>query len=154
MITKKISIIFLTIFFAVIIISSQNNKTNKEMEPILDNNDEQNSEIKNDELKIEILNEGQGKAAENGDNVSVHYVGTFEDGTKFDSSIDRGVPFDFDLGAGQVIKGWDLGVLGMKIGEKRKLIIPSDLAYGKSGIPGLILPNAILIFEVDLLEIK
>ena len=124
------------------------------MGPILDNNDEQNSEIKNDELKVEILNEGQGKTAENGNNVSVHYIGTLEDGTKFDSSIDRGIPFDFDLGAGQVIKGWDLGVLGMKIGEKRKLIIPSDLAYGENGIPGAIPPNATLIFEVELLDIK
>ena len=124
------------------------------MGPILDNNDEQNSEIKNDELKVEILNEGQGKTAENGNNVSVHYIGMLEDGTKFDSSLDRGVPFDFDLGAGQVIKGWDLGVLGMKIGEKRRLIIPSDLAYGENGIPGAIPPNATLIFEVELLEIK
>ena len=152
---KKISIILLSfILFVVIIIWSQNNKTNKEMDPILDNNNEQSNEIKNDELKVEILNEGQGKVAENGDNVSVHYVGTLEDGTKFDSSIDRGVPFDFDLGAGQVIQGWDLGVLGMKIGEKRKLIIPSALAYGENGIPGAIPPNATLIFEVELLEIK
>jgi len=169
---KKISIILLTlIFFAVIIIWSQNNKTNKDMDPIsskarnkvlerseqvliLDNNDEQNSEIKNDELKVEILNEGQGIAAQNGDHISVHYIGTLEDGTKFDSSIDRGIPFDFVLGAGQVIKGWDLGVLGMKIGEKRRLIIPSDLAYGENGIPGAIPPNATLIFEVELLGIK
>jgi FKBP-type peptidyl-prolyl cis-trans isomerase len=152
---KKISIILLSfILFVVIMIWSQNNKTNKEMDPILDNNNEQNSEIKNNELKVEILNEGQGIAAQNGDNISVHYIGKLEDGTKFDSSIDRGVPFDFDLGTGQVIEGWDLGVLGMKIGEKRKLIIPSNLAYGENGIPGAIPPNATLIFEVELLEIK
>ena len=152
---KRILIIFLAlILFAVIINWSKNNKTNKDMDPILDNNDEQVSEIEGNELKVEILNEGQGKAAENGDNVSVHYIGTLEDGTKFDSSIERGIPFDFDLGAGQVIKGWDLGVLGMKIGEKRKLIIPSQLAYGENGIPGAIPPNATLIFEVEILEIK
>ncbi len=152
---KKILIILLVlILFVVIIIWSQNNKINKDMDSIIDNNDEQVSQIENNELKVEILNEGQGQAAKNGDNVFVHYIGTLEDGTKFDSSLDRGVPFVFDLGAGQVIKGWDLGVLGMKIGEKRKLIIPSILAYGENGIPGAIPPNATLIFEVELLEIK
>lgn len=152
---KKILIIFLAfILFAVIIILTQNNKINKDTDSMLDNNDEQVSQIEDSELKIEILNEGEGEAVKNGDNVSVHYVGTLEDGTKFDSSIDRGVPFDFNLGAGQVIKGWDLGVLGMKIGEKRKLIISSSLAYGENGIPGAIPPNATLIFEVELLEIK
>lgn len=106
-------------------------------------------------LKIEVIQEGQGKTAENGNIVSVHYTGTLLDGTKFDSSRDRGVPFSFTLGAGQVIKGWDLGVLGMKIGEKRKLIIPSELGYGASGTSrGPIPPNATLIFEVELLSIK
>ena len=107
------------------------------------------------DMKVEILKEGTGEASKNGDNVSVHYVGTLEDGTKFDSCIVRGITFSFPLGAGQVIKGWDLGVLGMKIGEKRKLIIPPNLGYGETGTPGgPIPPNATLIFEVELLGIN
>ena len=105
-------------------------------------------------IKMETLKEGIGAEAKNGDIVSVHYVGTFENGTKFDSSIDRGTPFSFTLGVSQVIKGWDLGVLGMKVGEKRKLTIPPDLAYGPGGVPGAIPPNSTLIFEVELLGIN
>lgn len=104
-------------------------------------------------MQIQILEKGSGLVSENGDTVSVHYIGTFEDGTKFDSSIDRGTPFSFVLGAGQVIEGWDLGVVGMKAGEKRLLTIPYNLAYGEAGY-GPIPPKATLIFEVQLLEIK
>jgi FKBP-type peptidyl-prolyl cis-trans isomerase len=106
-------------------------------------------------MKVEVLKEGTGEAAKSGDNVSVNYVGTLTDGTKFDSSYDRNKPFSFSLGAGQVIKGWDLGVAGMKTGEKRRLTIPSDLGYGAGGTPGgPIPPNATLIFEVELLGIN
>lgn len=104
-------------------------------------------------LKTEVLKQGTGDEAKNGDKVSVHYTGWLENGTKFDSSVDRGQPFEFTLGAGQVIQGWDLGVLGMKIGEKRKLTIPADLAYGAQEVGGVIPPNATLIFEVELLGI-
>jgi FKBP-type peptidyl-prolyl cis-trans isomerase len=98
---------------------------------------------------------GDGKEAKKGDTVVVHYTGWLKDGKKFDSSLDRKKPFDFKLGAGEVIKGWDEGVAGMKVGGKRKLIIPPDLAYGKKGTPdGAIPANAELTFEVELLEVK
>ncbi|WKZ29857.1 MAG: FKBP-type peptidyl-prolyl cis-trans isomerase [Candidatus Dojkabacteria bacterium] len=106
------------------------------------------------ELQIETIAEGNGAVAEDGRIVVVHYTGTLTNGTKFDSSLDRGEPFSFTLGAGQVIKGWDQGVKGMKVGEKRKLTIPGSLAYGASGIPGAIPPNATLVFEVELLEVR
>lgn len=105
-------------------------------------------------LKYIDLKEGTGTAAKAGDTVEVHYTGWLKDGKKFDSSKDAGKPFPFKLGAGEVIKGWDEGVAGMKVGGQRKLIIPSDLAYGKKGFPGAIPPDAELTFEVELLKIK
>jgi FKBP-type peptidyl-prolyl cis-trans isomerase len=105
-------------------------------------------------LQYQIIKSGEGDTvAKAGDTVKVHYTGTLYDGTKFDSSRDRGTPFSFLLGAGQVIKGWDEGVAGMKLGEIRKLLIPPDLGYGPEGNPPIIPGNATLIFEVELLEI-
>ena len=104
-------------------------------------------------VKIEDLQEGTGPEVKSGDTISIHYVGTLTNGTKFDSSYDRGEPYETKIGVGEVIKGWDLGVVGMKVGGKRKLTIPPSLGYGEQG-SGSIPPNSILIFEVELMEIK
>jgi len=131
-------------------------QTEQQSEQIKQEIENKNNIIMNEQsnLKIEVLQEGSGVEIKNGDKATVHYVGTLENGQKFDSSVDRGQPFEFMLGAGQVIKGWDNGVLGMKVGEKRKLTMPHNLAYGENGIPGVIPPKAVLIFEVELLEIN
>ncbi len=106
------------------------------------------------ELKIEDLKQGDGDEAKSGQSVTVHYVGTLaSDGSKFDSSRDRGQGFTFRLGAGQVIRGWDQGVAGMKVGGLRRLTIPPDLAYGARGYPPVIPPAATLVFEVELLKV-
>lgn len=117
----------------------------------MENNNQTTGEVES--LGIEVLQQGEGDEAKNGDNVSVHYTGKLENGSVFDSSLGRGTPFEFTLGAGQVIQGWDLGVKGMKIGEKRKLTIAPELGYGEQDM-GVIPPNSTLIFEVELLEIN
>ncbi|MDP1862831.1 MAG: FKBP-type peptidyl-prolyl cis-trans isomerase [Thiobacillus sp.] len=106
------------------------------------------------ELIIEELTVGDGATAAAGQSVSVHYTGWLTDGTKFDSSVDRNDPFEFNLGQGQVIAGWDQGVAGMQIGGKRKLTIPPEMGYGERGAGGVIPPNATLVFEVELLGVR
>jgi len=104
-------------------------------------------------LKFEDLVEGEGAEATAGQQVKVHYTGWLTDGSQFDSSLDRDDPFSFPLGGGRVIRGWDEGVQGMKVGGKRKLTIPPQLGYGAAGAGGVIPPNATLVFEVELLEL-
>jgi len=112
------------------------------------------STMPTNKLIIEDQTVGTGREVKTGDTISIHYVGTLENGQKFDSSRDRGQPFEAQIGVGQLIKGWDQGIPGMKVGGKRKLTIPSDLAYGDAGIPGAIPAKATLIFEVELMGIK
>ena len=106
------------------------------------------------DLVQEVLKPGNGATATKGNTVTVHYVGTLTNGKKFDSSRDRGKGFTFKLGAGMVIEGWDVGVAGMKVGEVRKLTVPSEMAYGADGYPPVIPPHSTLVFEVELLEVR
>lgn len=121
-------------------------------EPAVSDADE-NVITTNSGLQYVVLAEGNGASPSNGQTVTVHYTGTLEDGTQFDSSRDRNRPFSFRVGVGQVISGWDEGVGAMRVGERRQLIIPPDLGYGARGAGGVIPPNATLIFDVELLRI-
>jgi len=105
-------------------------------------------------LKVTDIKVGSGPIAESGNTIAVHYTGWLMDGTKFDSSLDRGDPIVFQLGAGRVIKGWEEGVKGMRVGGKRKLVIPSSMGYGERGYPPVIPPDATLQFEVELMDVK
>ncbi len=106
------------------------------------------------ELIIEDIQNGTGEPVKSGDTLTVHYLGTLENGAKFDSSYDRGTPFKVQIGVGQVIKGWDDGLLGMKAGGKRKLTIPPEMAYGSQGAGDVIPPDSTIIFEVELVSIN
>ena len=150
----KISLILLTLMIAIISAvwmtagaSSQGDKKDGDKKP------EEKVITTNSGLKYIDRKVGTGKEAKAGDVVEVHYTGTLKDGKQFDSSV-GGEPFSFNLGKGEVIKGWDEGVAGMKVGGKRKLMIPPDLAYGARGAGAVIPPNAELHFEVELLKVK
>lgn len=110
--------------------------------------------VQPNQLQVTDEKVGNGAEAVAGKKVSVHYTGTLQNGTKFDSSVDRGQPFEFTLGSGQVIKGWDQGVAGMKVGGKRKLVIPADLAYGSQSPSPSIPPNSTLLFDIELLAVN
>ena len=156
--SKNIVIIIVSILILTLLLSScASAHTTAGVESEISTPDENNEErmVKMENgLSYEVIEKGTGEVAEVGNTVFVHYTGTFEDGRVFDSSVNRGQPLSFTLGAGMVIRGWDLGVEGMAVGEKRILHIPSDLAYGESGAGGIIPPNTPLVFEVELMEIR
>lgn len=157
---RKIIIVDVLIVLTVIAVSvvfyfTQPKAPTTNSESSLINIDQKNMDIpQHAGIKIEKIMEGEGNGVVSGQTAIVDYTGMLTDGTVFDSSIPRGEPFPVRLGAGEVIQGWELGILGMKVGEKRKLTISPELGYGAQGFPGVIPPNAILIFEVTLKSIQ
>jgi peptidylprolyl isomerase/FKBP-type peptidyl-prolyl cis-trans isomerase FkpA len=153
-----ISVIILIIaVMAVIYFSLPKQNTATKMQPQTNQNQQVSTTATSFDIQgmtVDILKQGTGDGAKAGDNIVVNYVGTLTDGTKFDSSIDRNQPFPYTLGTGQVIKGWELGLLGMKDGEERKLTIPPELAYGSQSPSPLIPANSILIFDITMLSIN
>lgn len=148
-------LIFLALIILLITIFIMNNNTNKNNTNNVENSATKTTSINKDGVEIEDIKVGEGKELKTGDTATFHYVGTLKsNGNKFDSSRDRGQPFTTQIGVGQVIKGWDLGIPGMKVGGVRKLTIPYDLAYGEQGVGEDIPPKSDLVFEVELLEIK
>ena len=141
---------FIAVFSLLLFILGKKNSGNNSTEVVISPAPEINME----DLKKEDLVVGKGPEVKEGDTVSVNYKGMLTDGKEFDNSYKRGQPFEFKVGAGEVIKGWDLGLVGMRVGGKRNLTIPSALGYGERGVGSDIPPNSTLIFEVELLEIK
>jgi FKBP-type peptidyl-prolyl cis-trans isomerase len=148
-----ILVIAIILVFGYILQDAMGNPIGKKTEPEAAQQTQPMDQPK-EEVKIEEITEGTGQEVKSGDTVVMHYRGTLEDGTQFDSSYDRGEPFTTQIGVGQVIQGWDQGVPGMKVGGKRKLTIPASLGYGEQGAPPSIPPNATLIFEVELVGIQ
>lgn len=147
----KITVGLLVIVFIVIIISIINAKNSNNPKTM---NTTTSNQGKSSKLKIEDLKIGRGVAVKSGDTILIHYRGTLTNGTEFDSSYKRNEPFETAIGVGRVIEGWDKGVIGMKVGGKRKLTIPPDMGYGSQGAGDAIPPNSTLIFEVELMGIK
>ena len=146
-------IILIVIIFGVYFLVQPSKKPVQNQEQQSPKNTSTNYNIQG--MKVEILQQGTGSEAKSGDTVTVNYTGTLTDGTKFDSSLNPGrTPFEFTLGQNRVIQGWELGVAGMKVGEKRKLTIPPELGYGSQAVGGVIPANSTLIFEIDLLDIN
>ena len=153
---KKVLIAVIVVILVVIILGVYFLVANYNKVGVSDNNNGGSMAVSKFEIqgmKVEILKEGSGVEARAGDLVTTHYAGMLQDGKEFDSSIKRNAPFTFQLGQGRVIKGWDLGVLGMKVGEERKLTIPPELAYGLDGFPPTIPQKAILTYVISVLKI-